>query len=212
MRLRKFVWRSIRKIIALKQEVKVKLNDRLLNARIKTKFFLDKLYLPLKPEHYELYQIIHKYYWNQLNDFPDLINCRDFNDKIQWLKLFDQSHKIVQCSDKLLVRDHISKRVGQNYLVKLYQIHDHFSEIDFDSLPSSFVIKTNHDSGTVIVVKDKSKLDLSATETRIEASLKRYYGWEKGEWSYSYIKPKVFVEQLIEPETSKQLSCCAFKL
>lgn len=177
--------------------------ELILSTRIKIKWLTDKLFLPLTSEHYELYKIIHRYYWQQLHDFPNLINCRDFNDKIQWLKLFDQSYEIIRCSDKILVRDYVKEKVGEQYLVKLYQVHDHFSEIDFDRLPQSFVIKTNHDSGTVILVRDKAKLNYQATEAKVEASLQKSYGWENGEWAYSYIKPKVFVEEFIESENPK---------
>ncbi|BAQ66828.1 glycosyltransferase [Geminocystis sp. NIES-3709] len=100
------------------------------------------------------------------------------------------------------MRDDVRQGVGEEYLVKLYQVHDHFSEIDFDSLPQSFVLKTNHDSGTVILVRDKSQLDYQATAERIEVSLKNTYGWASGEWAYSYIEPKVFVEEFIEPENN----------
>ena len=172
-----------------------------LTLRIKVKWLNDKRQLPLMPAHYELYDIIHRLYWRKLHDFPNLINCRDFNDKIQWLKLFDQSPEIVRCSDKILVRDHVRERVGEEYLVKLYQVHDHFSEIDFDALPQSFVIKTNHDSGSVILVRDKSKFNYQSAKVRIEAALKRCYGWENGEWAYAYVNPKVFVEEFINPES-----------
>jgi hypothetical protein len=166
---------------------------------ISLKWLHDKRHLPLTPEHWVLYHIIHRNYWQELGRFPDLINCRDFNDKIQWLKLFDQSEEIVRCADKILVRDHIRERVGDQYLVKLFQVHNHFCEIDFDALPNEFVIKTNNDSGTVILVRDKSKLDHQAAAKRVEAALEGCWGWGGGEWQYSYIKPKVLVEELLEP-------------
>ena len=180
---------------------KYKIKNTLLSPIIKAKWVHDKRQLPLTPAHYELYDIIHRRYWNKLHDFPNLINCRDFNDKIQWLKLFDQSPEIVSCVDKILVRDHVRERVGEEYLVKLFQVHDHFSEIDFDALPKSFVIKTNHDSGSVILVRDKSKFNYQSAKVRIEAALKRLYGWNYGEWAYSYVNPKVFVEEFINPES-----------
>ena len=179
---------------------KYKLKNFSLSPIIKAKWLSDKLQLPLTPAHYELYHIIHRRYWNRLRDFPNLINCRDFNDKIQWLKLFDQSPEIVGCVDKILVRDYVRERVGEEYLVKLYQVHDHFSQIDFDALPQSFVIKTNHDCGSVILVRDKSKFNYKSAKVRIEAALKRPYGWKSGEWAYAYINPKVFVEEFINPE------------
>lgn len=167
--------------------------------KILIKWFNDYLYLPLTRHHWELYYIIHRLCWRELHDFPNLVDCRDFNDRIQWLKLFDQDREIIRCSDKILVRDYVRERVGEAYLVELYQVHNHFDEIDFDTLPNSFVIKTNHDSGTVILVRDKSQFNRSAAKEKIEQSLKSFYGWQNGEWAYSYIKPKVFVEQYIDP-------------
>jgi hypothetical protein len=118
---------------------------------------------------------------------------------MQWLKLFDQSNEIIRCTDKVQVRDYVRERIGKKYLVKLYLVHDHFSEIDFNALPKTFVIKANNNSGTVILVRDKSKLDYWAAGVQIEAALKRNYGWWQGEWAYSYVKPKVLVEELLEP-------------
>ena len=93
------------------------------------------------------------------------------------------------------MRHYIRERVGSRYLLDLLQVHDHFSQIDFDKLPSAFVIKANHDSGSVILVSDKSKLDVADAEARIELRLNRPYGWRKGEWQYSYIPPRVLVEE-----------------
>lgn len=155
--------------------------------------------MPLSISHRELYEIIHRLCWRELGEFPNLVDCRDFNDRIQWLKLFDHSREIVRCSDKILVRDYIRERVGEQYLVNLYQVHDHFDQVDFDALPTSFVIKTNHDSGTVILVNDKSQFDRQASALRIESALKQSYGWLNGEWAYSYVQPKILVEEYIDP-------------
>jgi hypothetical protein len=181
----------------LYQRAKAKLDRMLLGGSIRAKWQRDKLVLPLTSSHWELYDIIHRLFWRELHDFPNLINCRDFNDRIQWLKLFDQDAQIVRCSDKIAVRDHVRERVGDACLVELYQVHDHFAQIDFASLPNALVIKANHDSGTVILVPDKSKLDRDTAGLRIDGALKRRYGWENGEWAYSWIKPKVLVEELI---------------
>lgn len=168
-----------------------------LTARIEAKWRRDSRSLPLTPAHRELYEIIHRLCWRELDDFPDLIKCRDFNDRIQWLKLFDQDREIIRCSDKITVRDYVRERVGEQHLVNVYQIHDHFSQINFDSLPNAFVIKTNHDSGTVILVRDKSLLNKDEAEEKVEKSLRTVYGWLNGEWAYSFIQPKVFVEELL---------------
>jgi hypothetical protein len=170
---------------------------------IRSKWFRDSFSLPLTRQHWPLYAVIHRLCAAELERFPDLVRCPGFNDKIQWLKLFDQQDLTVRCSDKLAVRDHVRERVGENFLVPIYQVCDKFADIDFENLPASFVIKANHDSGTVILVRDKRKLDFGQIESRINASLARAYGEDTGEWAYALIRPRVFVEQLIEssPET-----------
>ena len=183
--------------------IRSKITSLKLALRIRWKWMQDCRHLPLTPSHQELYEIIHRHYWQVLDDFPNLVDCRDFNDRMQWLKLFDQSWEIVRCSDKILVRDCVRERVGDQYLVKLYQSCDHFSQIDFDTLPKAFVIKANHDSGTVILVRDKSKFDYETAKVRIETALRQPYGWLNGEWAYAYVQPKVLVEEFISPDDPK---------
>ena len=191
---------SIRNVFRL---VRAKAARMLLPARIGLKWLQDKRHLPLTRAHWALYDIIHRSCWWVLGEFPNLVSCRDFNDKIQWLKLFDQSEEIVRCSDKVLVREHVRERVGTRYLVKLYQVHRTFSEIDFDPLPDAFVIKANHDSGTVILVREKSRFDHRAAKERIEAALRTPYGWTNGEWAYAFLEPRVLVEEFIDPRSEK---------
>jgi hypothetical protein len=176
------------------------LEKKRLSLRIRSKWRKDARHLPLTPEHWELYNIIHRLCWRELHDFPNLIQCRDFNDRIQWLKLFDQHEAMARCSDKILVRDYIRERIGDKYLVRLYQVRARFEEINFDALPNQFVIKTNHDSGTVILVRDKNKWDKASAATRIQNSLKQTYGWLNGEWAYAFVKPAILIEEFIEPE------------
>jgi hypothetical protein len=180
------------------RKVEKAIGPALLTLRIRRKWISDRRQLPLTAVHWELYDIIHRHYWFELHDLPNLISCRDFNDRIQWLKLFDQSAEIIRCSDKITAREFIRERVGEKYLLELYQTCDHYFEIDFEALPSSFVIKTNHDSGTVIPVADKGTFDFSGLENRIERSLRNPYGWEYGEWAYSYIRPGILVEEFIQ--------------
>lgn len=183
------------------QELRRKYHERKLALAINQKWKEDSLLLPLDNDHWELYEIIHRLCWRELGELPDLVNCRDFNDRIQWLKLFDQDRVLVRCSDKILVRDYVRERVGERYLLTLYQVHDHFAQIDFSLLPNSFVIKTNHDSGTVVLVPDQNRFEPTEMEGKIDKALSKPYGWLKGEWAYSYIKPKILIEEYIEPET-----------
>ncbi len=168
-----------------------------LDFRISLKWLADSQRLPVKYDHREIYFIVHRLLHHELGHFPDLLECRDFNDRIQWLKLFDQDREIIRCSDKLGVRERVKERLGEDYLARIYQVSDHFDELQFEDFPDQFVVKTNHDSGTVLVVRDKSKLDYESAKRRFDQALRRAYGWANGEWAYAYVKPKIFVEEYI---------------
>ncbi|MGB0128537.1 MAG: ATP-grasp fold amidoligase family protein [Rhodocyclaceae bacterium] len=183
----------------IRQRLVAGLQKAIAAAFVPIKWVSDVKRTPLTREHYDLYKQIHRRCLQKLGRFPDLVRCPGYNDKIQWLKLFDQSEEVVLCSDKLSLRDFVERRLGPGYTPKVYQVGNTFSEIDFSALPQSFVIKTNHDSGSVILVPDKAKLDMERAKTRIERSLARRYGWKKGEWAYRWITPKVFVEEYLSP-------------
>lgn len=170
---------------------------KLLSAAIAAKWQLDRARLPLTEEHRELYEIIHRAYWRRLEDFPHLVRCRGFNDKIQWLKLFDQSEQMPACSDKLAVREYVQSRLGSGFLPSVYQAVSTYGELDVEKLPNSFVLKTNHDSGNVVVVRDKARFDKNSAEERFTWALGRVHAWEEGEWAYAFIEPKLFAEELL---------------
>ena len=182
------------------------LNGRkyILKGIISLKYFMDCFSLPLSREHKALYFVIHQYMHEQLNRFPNLVSGDGLNDKIQWLKLFDQQALIIQCSDKLQVRDYIISTIGVGFLPEIYQICDEFQDIDIEKLPDYFVMKSSHDSGSTLIVKDKSELDKKAAEVFFTSSLKSVYGTDNGEWAYFFIRPRVFAEELLGPryETS----------
>ena len=172
-----------------------------LTAWIHAKWHRDKMSLPLTQDHWEIYDLIHRASWRRLEKLPDLRDPQDYNDRVQWLKLFDQREDMICLGDKIAVRDYIREKTGDRYLTKLLQVCDTFDEIDFDRLPDRFVIKANNDSGNVLLVTDKAKLDKSEARRRMELSLGRVYGWSGGEWHYAFMKPKLMVEEFLETGT-----------
>lgn len=145
------------------------------------------------------YRAIFDRTWKQLGCNPNIFYGNDYNNKVKWLMLFDQRPEMVRCADKLAVRDYVRETVGEQYLNALYGVWDRAEDIDFDRLPGSFVIKTNHDSGSVWIVRDKASVNLDEIKTKCAARLFRQkYGIEKGEWCYQYIEPKVFAEEYLE--------------
>ncbi len=174
----------------------------ILYIKIRRKWYCDRRCLPLTHEHRELYDIIHRLTWKHLGEFPNLVNCRDFNDRIQWLKLFDQNEDTVLCCNKLLVRDYITEKISDKYLSRIYQTGDRFEDLNFDELPNAFVIKVNHDSGNVILVRDKQTFQPELLKERIDYLINKVYGWDFGEWAYGFIKPRVFIEEYLNPEST----------
>lgn len=157
----------------------------------------DKWHVPKRQR--EHYRIIFDRTLKKLGVAPNIFNGDDLNSKIKWLMLFDQGPDIVRCSDKLAVRGYVRNTIGKRYLNTIYGIWSHSEDIDFDCLPSSFVLKANHDSGSVWVVNDKSSVDLEKIRKQVAGSLgNRYYGVNKGEWFYQHITPKVFAEEFIQ--------------
>ncbi|MGM9876377.1 MAG: ATP-grasp fold amidoligase family protein [Bacilli bacterium] len=135
----------------------------------------------------------------------DLDNPQTFNEKLQWLKLYDRDPKYTQMVDKYEVRKYIKEKIGEEYLIPLLGVYDKFEDIDFDKLPNQFVIKCNHDSGGLVICKDKSKLDIESARRKINSSLKRNYYYSGREWPYKNVKPKIIIEKYMEDNIDKEL-------
>lgn len=119
------------------------------------------------------------------------------NEKIQWLKLHDRDEAHVRLVDKITVRDFVSEKIGEEYLVEQLGVWNSAEGIDFCKLPERFVLKCTHNSGGVIVCKDKSKLDQKATIKKLAAQLKKNYYAQGREWLYQNIPPRIVAEAFI---------------
>ncbi len=135
----------------------------------------------------------------------DLNSPQTFNEKLQWLKLRDRNPLYTNLVDKYEVRKYISKTIGEEYLIPLIGVWDKFEDIDFSKLPNKFVLKCNHDSGGLIICKDKNKLDIEEVKKKINKSLKRnyYYAWR--EWPYKNVKPRIICEKYMVDESGIEL-------
>ena len=105
----------------------------------------------------------------------DLENPQALNDKLQWLKLNDFKPIYTTFADKYAVRNYIAEQVGEEYLVPLLGVWNEVDEIDFDSLPEQFVLKCTHDSGGVVICKDKKTFDKEAAIRKLKHCYKRNY-------------------------------------
>lgn len=133
----------------------------------------------------------------------DLKNPKTLNEKMQWLKLYDRKPEYTYMVDKITAKDYAAKKLGNEYVVPLLGVWEKPEDIDFDSLPDKFVLKTNHSGGNtgVIVCKDKSKFDKNDAIKKMNKSLSTDLFRLNREWVYRDIKKQVFAEELLETST-----------
>lgn len=131
------------------------------------------------------------------------LNLKDpkgFSEKIQWIKVNCRNPLMTDCADKYKVRDYVSKKIGGAYLTKIYGVYKSSKEIDYDELPDSFVLKSNHSSGQIVIVKDKNNINIMDINKIIDGWLSENYFYVTGEWVYKNIEPVIICEELLEEE------------
>ena len=122
-----------------------------------------------------------------------------FNEKLQWLKLYDRRPIYTTMVDKFAAKKYVADLIGEEYVVSaLGGPWKSFDEIDFDSLPDKFVLKTNHDCGGVVICRDKATFDREKARAFLSKHLKRNYYWSCREWPYKNVKPCIFAEEFLE--------------
>lgn len=128
-----------------------------------------------------------------------------FNEKLQWLKLYDHKPVYTTMVDKYEAKQYVADRIGKEYIIPTLGVWDRFDEIDFSKLPDQFVLKCTHDSGGLVICKDKSQLDLDSARKKINNCLKRNYFWVGREWPYKNVKPRIIAEKYMEDPETKEL-------
>ena len=127
-----------------------------------------------------------------------------FQEKLQWLKLYDRNPDYIQMVDKILVKDYVASMIGSEYVVPLLGVWEKPEDIDWDKMPERFVLKTNHSGGNtgVIICRDKNKFDRQTAIIRLNASLKQDVYKDLREWPYKNVRRMVFAEEFIETSSN----------
>lgn len=158
-----------------------------------SRFIPDKQYLKIR------YRAI---FGKKLN----LNDPKTFNEKLQWLKLNDRNPEYTKMVDKYTAKGYVAGIIGDEYIIPTLGIWDNVEDIDFDKLPEQFVLKCTHDSGGVVICKDKTKLDIEAAKKKLQKSLNNNYYYVGREWPYKNIKPRVIAEQYMEDGDRNELA------
>ena len=148
---------------------------------------------------------IKKSYMFSMKKDLDLTNPKTYNEKLQWLKLHYRKPIMTKMVDKYEAKEYVSDIIGEEYIIPTLGVWDKFEDIDFDALPNQFVLKCTHDSGGLVICKDKSKLNKKKVRRKINKSLKRNYYYQNREWPYKDVPPRIIAEQYMEDESGYEL-------
>lgn len=140
----------------------------------------------------------------------NLTDPKSFSEKIQWVKLYDRKPEYKTFVDKYEVRELIKEKIGEEYLIPLIAVYESVEEIDWDKLPERFVMKCSHDSGTVVICKDKRAFNREEALKKLRYSFARELFWYGREWAYEGVTPRIVVEEFLshddqEPDDYKVL-------
>lgn len=136
----------------------------------------------------------------------NLKNPITFSEKLQWLKLNDRKKEYTLMVDKHAVKGYVASKIGEQFIIPTIAVWNTLEEIDFDILPNKFVLKWNHDSGSIVICKDKSALDKAQAIDKLKrGSVKNGY-WFGREWPYKNVKPCIIAEELLEDSDQVDLT------
>lgn len=156
-------------------------------------FYANNKNYDAKAELQDLYRL-------RIGEDIDIDHPQTFNQKLQWMKLYDNDPIKTLLADKYAVRAYVSQKIGEQYLVPLLGVWDSFDEIDFDRLPDHFVLKCTHGSGMNMIVNDKSQMDYRRAKQKFDHWMQVNYAHSGFEMNYANIVPRIIAEEMLEIE------------
>ena len=173
------------------KRIKRALSSNLANSKF-GQLIPDKLYLKIQ------YRLL-------MNKKLDLKSPKTFNEKLQWLKLYDRRPEYPGLVDKYEVKKYVAGVLGEQYVIPNLGVWDNVDDIDFDSLPNEFVIKCTHDSGSVIICRDKASFDIEAAKAKLKKKFDSNLFWQGREWPYKSVKPRVLAEKYLSELSDEKM-------
>lgn len=152
-------------------------------------------------------KILYKYRMHKKLNFK---NPQTFNEKLNWMKLHYRKPEFTDMVNKAKAKNIAASKIGDKHTIKTLALYDKWEDIDFETLPNSFVLKTTHSSGVVFVVRDKSTYDFKIAKKKIKRSLRRNYFYQSREWPYKNCERKIIVEEYMADAKEKNLPVYKF--
>ncbi len=128
-----------------------------------------------------------------------------FNEKLQWLKLHDRKDIYTKMVDKIEAKEYVGGIIGREHIIRTLGVWNSFDEIDFEKLPEQFVLKCTHDSGDIVICRDKSNFDFNSAKQKLTKGLRTNFYFVGREWPYKNVKPRIIAEEYMS-ELSTDLS------
>lgn len=151
---------------------------------------------------------IYRNYIPRFNKKPNLNTPRNLIEKIYWMQLHCDTSIWSLCADKYKMRDYVRAMGLEEFLPKICGVWEEASEIDWDSLPNRFVIKTNNGCASVIIVNDKNTINRDKVRIQLKHWLDIPYGYRGYQPHYLAIKPCIIAEELlVQDESLNEISC-----
>ena len=167
--------------------------EQLINSLLSSFFtwLPDKMYLRLK-------------FRFSLGYWPNFKNPQSFNEKLNWLKLYNRKPEYTQMVDKFAVKDYVANKIGAEYVIPTLGVWDKPENIDWDILPSQFVLKTTHGGGNsgVVICRNRESFNRLSAVKKLNMSLKQDIYKKLKEWPYKNVPRRIIAEKFIEDENS----------
>lgn len=147
-----------------------------------------------------------RYIWKHRMNYPlNLDKPSKYNEKLQWMKLYDRNPLYTIMVDKYEAKKYVANIIGDEYIIPTLGVWDTVKEIDWDALPNQFVLKCTHDSGGLVICKDKKKLNRRKAERKLKKSLRRDFYKYAREWPYKNVPHRIIAETYMEDDRTKEL-------
>ncbi len=134
----------------------------------------------------------------------DLNEPKTYNEKLQWLKLYDRKPIYTIMVDKYEAKKYVADKIGEEYIIPTLGVWDSPKDIEFDALPNQFVLKWNHDSGSIVICKDKSRLNYKEVLRKLRLGKKHSGFWYGREWPYKNVEKKIIAEKYMEDQNEAE--------
>lgn len=129
----------------------------------------------------------------------------NYNEKLNWLKLYDRNPEYKSMVDKFSAKEFAASIIGKEHIIPNIGVWDRFEDIDTEALPDKFVLKCTHNSGGVCVCTDKASFDFQKAGKKLSEELKKDYYYFGREWVYKGIKPRILGETYMTDESGSEL-------